>query len=719
MHRRSVVSGAALGLLGLLTACGGGEQDVEPVDGPIDGTGEHIHGLTSLPQTTGWDLAQLAMATPGVAFEVQVRLGSAPCAGVAVQVFDVHGALLDSGTTDASGRYAAPRDGRCFLHAVAQVAGVGTLHGFELNTVGKPHPVVDVNLLPTLLHRLQERHPLTPASADFLVKTYLGIDIGRLLSDEESIGAELNQEAMRLDWVASGLALDAYIERTVDEMLRALDRGLSAPESSMYRARLQSLSAPPDCSKLPEYEGGWDEAWENETLAVIKRLVKNHWAAATKAVVSFALKKIASKTGVPVIGPVGEAILNQLLPGQPNPTQIALNEIQQQLRVITSALQKVLERLDIADFNRSFDAVRGVFNKFDAIASDMAETQSYYTRNKLPTDDNFNALVITRCEQLFALETELTEAENRFLGLKAFAGAGVLNRWHQVFIGQPFYTAVVQQQYMDLLNYYVNWMCRVYAYLINAHTAYAETKGLPVNKVRLDQLGEQLAAKLTLVEAMRPQYLMSEKQVFDVQHGLVWVGRCNHSTSYRSFLPDDYNDGHYSSSKLPTIEKMRYEEDNPCRERMLGSPVTDSSIREDLVKAFAWRLPNRVDLQNSFGKRIHEKYGGKFNLNTFGHDFYLPSTFALFEPDGKPARAIVRDGIHSERVRVSRGVIRYYLWLYVFHFEHLGVGSKPNHPSYKNFSFYHFPVATVPFDTMYKYLPWKVYEAALAPKPAA
>jgi hypothetical protein len=718
MQRRTIVSGAALGLLTLMTACGGEDERGEPTATSNDGVNEHVDGAASLPRSVRWDLAALAQPTPGAKLAVQVLVGALPAAGASVQVYDIEGVLLDSGTTDANGRYVSGIDGRCFMHAVAQVAGLGTLHGFELNTIGKTAPVIDVNLLPTVFHRLQERHALSAEGAEFLVKRVLDIDDSRLLSDAESVAAEFDQEAMRHDLVASGRTLADYVDSTVDAMMEALNRGLNAPASADYRVRLQRLSASPDCSVLPQYDGGWDDQWEDATLATIKRLAKNHWVAATQAVASFAFKKIADVTGYAVIGPVGETILNQLLPTEPNPTQVALDEIQNQLRVLTSQLQKVLERFDIADFTRNFEAVRTVFNKFDAIASDMAETQSYYARHALATDDNYRQLVLTRCQQMFALETELTEAENRFLGLKAFAGAGVLNHWFTVFEGKPFYTAQVQQQYMDLLNYYVGWMLRIYSYLINAYTASAATSGVPVSSVRLGQLSEQLVAKITLVESMRPPYLLSEKQVFDIEHGLLWVGRCNLSTSYSSFLPDDYDDGHYKARVVPNLVKMQYEEDNPCRERMLGSPLRDSSIRADLVDAFAWRLPTVEDLECSFGQRIRQKYGKKHNLATFKYDFYIPASFELTDLKGKPLNVIVRNGIHTERVRVARGIIRYYLWLTAWGFEALGKGSFPNHPSYNNFSYHYFPVATVPFDRLYKLLPWKVYADALVPKPS-
>lgn len=721
MQRRAVISGAALGFLTLLAACGGGdgsdgddgraevlEPEVEP------GEHEHINGAESLPRAGALDLALLAQPTTGSSFHVQVKLGAQVCAHAGVQIYDIHGALIDSGTTDAAGLYRSTQTGRKFLVARADVAGVGSLYGFELNTIGKGDPTIDVNLLPTLLQRLNERQPLDAGAAEFLLKMFLNIRQDALISDAEGLAGRFDQERMRLHFAQSGLPLAAYVDGVVDHMLAALERGLAAPESLEYQRLLGVAALPEHCKTLPVYDESWSDDWDDPTWAVLLPLIKDNWPTATKAIANFVLKKVAEASGYAFITPVGELILNKLLSGQPNPQKEALQEIQDQLRVLQTAVQAMEQKFKEAEFTRLYDEVRNTFNEIDAIARDMAETQDYYTRNKLATDKNYNDLVIARCNSLFAKETALLAAENKFIGLGAFAGSGLLNRWHAIHRNRPFFTAIIQKQYMDLLDYYVAWMDRVYAYIVNAYTAYAETVGVPVNMNRVKQLKERMTAQVKMVEDMRPRYLPSEKLVFDLTHGLAWVGRGNVATDFRTFIPADFNDSHYKRRDASNFLQIGYQENNPCRERIEDSPFKDSSVGEDLAKELSWRLPTKNDMERSFGARIKERYGKKFNLATFRADLDIPATFALFDDSGEPVQPVVRDGMNVKRVRVQRGVYRYYLWLSVYRLVDLGSGSFPNHSSYPPIRTHYFPVATMPADKLAEFLPWSTYDKALA-----
>lgn len=716
MYRRSIITGAALGVLAQLAGCGDGGSDdaasLEPVVEP--GGHEHIDGLASLPSAPPPDLALLAQVTPGEQFAVRVRLGAQVCAGASVQVFDVHGVLIDTGTANADGVYRSAQLGRKFMAARADVAGLGTLWGFEFNTVGKPEPTIDVNLLATLAHRLDERHALGAHGADFLLKSFLDIRSDALVSDEEGLAGEFDQERMRLHLQRSGLSLAAYVDTVVDAMLAALERGLAAPQSTEYRRLLDSAAVPEECKLLPIYDESWSDDWDHPYWARVRPLIEANWPAAVKAIVAFALKMVAKASGYAFIAPVGELILNKLLPAQRNPQMEALQEIQNQLRVLQTSMQAMEQRFKEAEFTRLYDEVRNTFNRFDAVTRDLAETQAYYTRNGLPTDQNFNDLVVARCRLLFSMEIDLLEAENKFLGLGAFAGTGLLNRWHEIHRQRPFYTAIVQKQYMDLLDYYVNWMNRIYAYVINAYTAYAETTGTAVNVHRVNQLGERVVKLVELLEAMRPRYLPSEKMVVDLHHGLAWVGRGNVATDFHTFIPADFADGTYKRRDISNFLQIGYEEDNPCRERMMGSPVRDASIREDVATEFSWRLPTRNDLERSFKARISARYGKKFNLLTFLADFDIPACFTLFSEEGRPLQVVMRDGMTVKRTRVARGVYRRYLWISVFHLSDLGTGSFPNHSSYAPIHMYYFPVATLTAEQLTAFVPWQAYDAAIA-----
>jgi hypothetical protein len=716
VHRRFFLGGSAAGLLSLLAACGGNAEDstdsLEPTFEP--GGHEHIDGVESLPKSTALNVDLLAQPTPGAAFDVSVKLGRQPIAGAAVEVVDIHGTLVDRGTTDADGRFASARDGRKFLVARATVPGVGTLYGFEINTIGKIRPTVDVNLLPTLLQRLNERQPLGDAALDFLLKTFLGIRQDALLSDAEGLAGGFDQEQLRAHFADSGLPLATYLDRIVDLILAALERGLAAPESTEYRRLISSAAIPDACKLLPVYDASWDDDWDDPTWDFVKDLVKAYWPAATKAIVDFSLKKVAEMSGYAFISPVGDVILNFLMPEEPNREMEALNEIQNQLRVLQSAMQAMEQKFAEAEFTRLYDTVRATFNDIDVIITDMADTRAFYQRNGLPMDESFRTLTLRRCDELFAKETALLAAENMYLGLGAFSGAGLLNRWHAIHRQRPFYTAIVQTQYMNLLDYYVSWMNRLYAFIINAYSAHAELTGTPPNVNRVKQLQERLVNQITLIERMRPRYLPSERFVIDVQHGLGWVGRGNVATDFRTFIPADFVDDTYKRRDISNFLQIGFEENNPCRERMLGSPVKDASIREDLANRYAWRLPTKNDLTRSFASRISERYGKKFNLATFRHDFDIPASFPLFNDDGKPARPIIRDNMTVKRTRIARGVYRRYLWLSVFSFSDLGTGSFANHSSYAPLHMFYFPVATLKREEADLFLPWTIYDKAMA-----
>src|SRR5690606_1628243 len=103
-------------------------------------------------------------------FRVRVMLGAQPQAGVPVAIYDIHRTLVEQGITDAQGQYQSQQTGRRFLMAVARTSH-GELYGFEYNDT-KTDPVVDVNLLPTLVFRLYERLPISASAVDFSLKRF-------------------------------------------------------------------------------------------------------------------------------------------------------------------------------------------------------------------------------------------------------------------------------------------------------------------------------------------------------------------------------------------------------------------------------------------------------------------------------------------------------------------------------------------------------------------
>ncbi|MPS30148.1 MAG: hypothetical protein E2576_18495 [Alcaligenaceae bacterium] len=715
--RRTILNrGMAGTLLALLAACGG-SGGADPAGQP-DGDAEdyrHATGIDTLPASSPLDLDALAQPTDAQSFGVRVMLGGLPQAGVRVQVLDVRGALVDEGLADAQGCFQSTRIGRRFLMAVAQTPQ-GELYGFEYNHETKTDPVIDVNLVPTLAFRLSERLKLaSPNAIDFVVKEFLGLDYSVLLSDLEARGAAIDQDRLRQEAVASGLGLQGYLDATVETIVRAIDQGFPpAGETASASARRTWPLAEPEvsCDDVPEYDDGVDENIPPD----LAELIRKHWSRPAKALLAFALKKAASAMGFPIIGDVGNLILGALFPAR-NPVLDAVAALDSQIKGLARSIEELLRRQAQAEFNRTFDAVRTAFNTFDSTKTLIDETNAFYKKTGTPIDDNYRLTMTTQCLALFLRESALIEAHNQFVGLGSFASAGVLNRWMPVGQGEKFYTAAIQQQYIDLLDWYQARNALAYGYLIDAYDAYARLTGGAVNTSRIQQLKERLERQTANVEKLRPRYLYSQKQFLDVGNRLTWVGRCNQADSFLDLIPADVKTTPgWHPGRLDVARMMRHEQADPCESR--GVPTGNASLGPDLIAAFAWRLPTKKNLEDSFANPIKQKYGKTFNLKTFAYDFQLSRAASFFLPDSDtPAEALLSSGLKSIRVKISRGYYVRHFEGDVFAFQSLSarkqIIDKRGKDKHSGPPLYFFPVATVTPDQLNAFLPWTVYDKAI------
>ncbi|RZS84938.1 hypothetical protein [Pigmentiphaga kullae] len=719
-NRRMILNGGMAGtLLALLAACGG-SGGTDPSGQPDGDAGDYRHatGIDTLPASRPLDLDALALPTEGQTFGVRVMLGGLPQAGVRIQVLDVRGALVDEGTADAQGFFRSARIGRRFLMAVAQTPQ-GELYGFEYNHETKTDPVVDVNLVPTLAFRLSERLKLSsPNAIDFVVKEFLGLDYSVLLSDLEARGAAIDQDRLRQEAAASGLGLQGYLDATVEKIVRAIDQGFPpAIDTAPLPVRKTSfLAAAHDqdasCDDVPEYDDGVDENIPSD----LARLIREHWSTAAKALIAFAFKKAASASGFPIIGDVGNLILDALFPAR-NPVMDAVAALDSQIKGLARSIEELLRRQAQAEFNRTFDAVRSAFNTFDGTKTLIDETNAFYTKTGIPIDDNYRLTMTTQCLALFLRESALIEAHNQFVGLGSFASAGVLNRWMPVGQGEKFYTAAIQQQYIDLLDWYQARNALAYGYLIDAYDAYAKLTGGAVNTSRIQQLKERLERQTANVEKLRPKYLYSQKQFIDVGNRLTWVGRCNKAESFLDLIPADVKTTPgWNPGRLDLAKMMRHEQTDPCESR--GVPTGNASLGPDLIAAYPWRLPTRKNLEDSFAEPIKQKYGKKFNLKTFAYDFQLSRSVSFFLPDSDtPAEALLSSGLKSIRVKIARGYYVRHFEGDVFAFQDLSARKqtidKRGKDKYSGPPLYFFPVATVTLEQLNALLPWAVYDKAI------
>ncbi|AZG10972.1 hypothetical protein EGT29_25505 [Pigmentiphaga sp. H8] len=709
MDRRDFLNtAAASGMLAWLSGCGGSGAIVSDEI-------EYRYGLDMLPESPAIDPALLSAPTPGQSFSVSVMIGDTPQAGVQVQVYDIHDILVDSGTTDAAGAFVSTAEGRNFLVAVADTAQ-GRLYGFEYNFGTKIQPVIDVNLLPTVLARLYDRTRLSPAGIDFVMKKFFGVDAWILLSDLGPTGSALDQARLAQRAQASGLGLQGYLDALVDGMAQGIADGFATNYETLAgsgsRRSVQSAAkAPDECGGTPRYDDLIDENIPDE----LKDLVNRYWTQAAKWALGFAVKKGASAIGVPIIGTVGDLILAMLFPSS-DPVKEALAEIKAQLRDLSANIQQLLQRLDKAEFNRSFDEVRSVFNAFDAIAVSINRTSDNYERGAISLED-YSADMLRHCNDLVARDAQLVEAYNRFVGLRSFLGAGVLTRWMEYMGKGHYYSALVQKQYTDLLDYFQQWNTLCYAYLINAHESIEKLTGKKVNAATVLRLNQLLEATATNLEKLRPRYLGSRRQFIDLRYGLTWVGRCTATDQVDAMMPAAQSQAFRLPGHLDLPREMRNTYVDPCSPDDMP-PGWSAAIGEDLIAQFSWRLPSAAELNSSFATVIRDRYGKAFNFQTFADEFNLSDStgFCRVTKPAVPIDAVVlRDPIEGAGRRPIDGGRGFRLSLYdlgkLASYKRTAY-AQPDGGQLLGGEYYFFPVADIPQETLARYLPWSVYQAA-------
>jgi len=708
MDRRHFLNtAAASGMLAWLSGCGGSGAVVSDEI-------EYRYGLDMLPQSPAIDPALLAAPTPGQSFSVSVLIGAAPQAGVQVRIYDVYDTLVDGGATDASGTFVSTVEGRNFLVAVADTAQ-GRLYGFEYNFGTKIQPVIDVNLLPTVLARLYERTRLSATGIDFVAKKFFGVESWVHLSDGAPVEIALDQAELAQRAQSSGLGVDGFLGALVDGMVQGIADGFA----TRYDTLPDSLPGVPmrltdepadDCGK-----GQYDDIIDEDVPDQLKELINRYWPKAAKWAIAFAIKKGAQAIELPILSPVGDLILGQLFPSS-DPVKESLAEIKSQLRDLSASIQQVMQRLDKAEFNRSFDEVRSVFNTFDAISVAIGRTSDNYERGLISLED-YSADMLQHCNELVAKDTQLVEAYYRFVGLRSYLSAGVLNRWMDYVGGGPYYSWLVQKQYTDLLDYFQQWNTLCYGYLINAHDSIEKLTGKKLNAATVLRLNQLLEASTINIEKLRPRYLDSRRQFFDTRYGLAWVGRCTATDRLDAMVPEDQAEAMRMDRHLDLGAEMLRTYIDPCADDSMP-PGWSAAIDEHLVERFAWRLPTAAELDSSFGRTIRDRYGNKFNYQTFAHDFNLSDSTSfckLSKPEQPIDSVVLIDRIQTKGRRPVDGGRGYEIPLY--NLGNLKSDRQVHYAQPDSFQFYggeyyFFPVADVSREALDEYLPWTVYAKA-------
>lgn len=748
MKRRTLLNGGtSIALMSLLAACGGGDSSsnisgsLEGYVPDIPGIGDdedgyrHVGGLHTLPPSKPLDQAYLAEQTPGLGFSVRVRIGSQMLANVAVHIVDVKGQTVDKGVTDAEGFFAASQPGRRFMMAMAQTPQ-GPLYGFEYNSGAKFEPVIDVNLIGTLIYKLYGRLEGTPETLEYVLNAFFGLEYATDLTDLASESSVLDQEALRLKAEAAGVRIDTWLDQLIDQILKTAEEGFSEPPQSdadttgIAVMKLSAGSIPgaavtlvnPSCDDVPEYDSAFNEFIPSD----IEALIRDNWSKAAKSLLGLAFTKGSAAAGQAWAGQIANFILGQALPDD-DPHQRSLNAIQGQLSRLASAVSDLSFKADIALHKAALDTVISSFNRFANLIKDVEDRKRRHIKPSAAEIVAYNQHVIVQSRKLTALQTKLGEAHDLFIGLGSVpVNDSVLGRWHTAFRGRKFYTSVVENSYNELLDWFVLWNTKIYNYLFDAYATLKELDGQAIDTVQVQLLRDRLKHSTLAIETLRPKRLKSVRMFIDTEYNLAWVGGCNKvdSDSYMRLVPAniDMKNSQFGRSRYSLLSLMERIEKDHC------SPLIDPGIPAELINSFAWRLPTKKNMDDSFGDYIKQGYLGEFKTKTkdfnwfsFADNCQIPRKVQFMRgDDGKtPIKVILSNGMQATyHTNFLSGV---YWSLDASQYDLGNLKSKgitlaereirrDNPRATNSPGFYFFPVAELTASQLDEGLPWRKYE---------
>ncbi|QEA13100.1 hypothetical protein [Comamonas flocculans] len=734
LARRTLLRGALLGAVAsVATACGGGSdgqeggdslsdpralQPLDPEIGHDEDGYQHQQGRHTLPPVQPRSNELLAQPTEGLSFRVRVAMGAELLASAPVRVLDIHGAQVDEGSTDADGVYASAQTGRRFLLAEARTAE-GLLYGLEYNGGVKINPVIDVNLAGTLLYKVFQRLSVDTSQVEFVINDFLGLEYSTNLSDIDPFDTGLDQEALRQQARDSGLRVADYLDRLADAVVRMLDaeegdEALAPTPALQGQALVRKATSA--CPPPPDFG-----PWAQEIPIEVGRELAEFWSAAGKAVLGMAFAKAMALTGTDFLEPGLNFILDRALPTD-DPVQKALATMQVELSRIASKVDEIASMVSMAEHKRALDRVIGVFTEFNALIELIQERRRRHVGATTAEQDQlYKDYVLEQSRRLIVLYPRLMEAHQLFVGLGPVGNDGVLYRWCTVFRKKKYYTAVVEKQYNDLLDWYALWNARICNYLFDAYATVQQLGGQrDADQVAL--MREQLQRQTLAIERLRPQRLLSAKLFIDVQFQLAWVGGCNQPARLPEMVPEDVwypRDVPWGPRDFKLGRLMRVQYDAPCVDS--ASALADASITDALVQAFEWRLPTKKNMDDSFGDYIKHGYLAEFNSPTryfnwhaFAEHCAIPSVVCFFREDAPrtPLAVILRNDMGPRAVGswIATWTFRaaqYDLGTLQSSYTALEYIGK-NNPHYPVPHF--FPVADVPVALQKTLLPWRVYE---------
>ena len=731
MQRRTLIRGAGTSaFLSFLTACGGGSEDIDtPGDPDIghDADGyEHVTNLDTLPPSQPLDTAWMAQAPfSSQPYSVRVAIGSQAQAQVPVRIMDIHGNAIAEGRTDDQGRLTPSQSPRRFMVALAETTQ-GTLYGFEVNHGALYLPVIEVNLIGTLIYKLQRRMNLGQDALEFLITSFLNLEYDSDLLAEDSW--ELDQEAMRLEAQAMGLTVDAYLDQAVQEILTIISESDSQEPPPLAKSLQRRRTGLAEGLQLKEsgrcpVEFTYDSRLDENIPDELKQFVRDNWGKAAKALLGAAFKKIGEAYGIPGMGEASNLVLGKLLPEE-DPMLRALGELEVRLSTISRVTNELLEELKQQEHRRLLDTVIGGFNEMKAIFTGIAERRKL-GRSGPAQEELYNKYMLTQCQKLIAQNDKLTALFDLFLGSALVGTQNVIYRWHVVYQNRKYYTATIERRYNDLLDWYQLWNTTVYNYMADAHTTLATLSGQPLDTQHLALMRTKLKEQTLALEKLRPRKLPSSRLFFDVANQLAWVGGCQKVSkdNYLDLVPfgKTFNKGNFGRGRLDVQRRMRMPDTSPCPQwvtRMAGTGISD-----ELFDEFnRWTLPSKKNIEDSFASFIKKDYldlfGGNrktFNWKSFADHCLISSTVSFLDGD-KPIKVLLSNSIETE----YHWFLRYWslngshfdlqnLKSSGFHFAEQDIrADKPK--SYLKDDYVIFPVQLLKAPQLDPYLPWKVYQ---------
>lgn len=736
MERRLFVRGSVASLAAFLYGCGGG-GGASQVGLPIatseadeaDEGYRHAYGIEMLPARPALDTAQLLLPTPGVGFTVQVKLGAKAQAHVPVSIYDINQTLVDAGRTDSDGVFASQKAGHYFLFAVAQTPS-GDLYGFEFNYGTKTDPIISVNLVPTLMYWVHEALKQDGKSSEFVIEKFFGISLATLLSDISVQGDGFDQDLIRQDFALSGLRLTAYLDGVVAAIMAEIEQGFAeelgrspnlagnstATLAKTYAAAsagslaLKSSSA--CAAEAITYDGEFifqdvKEPWIEPGDPLIEA-VKKYWPVATKKLLEWGLGKAA--TAVPGAGSIisggGSLILSAIFPPK-NEVQEAFNGFYEKFQtILNDGIQKVITAINRVDFTSAHKEIKDYFDKFDTQIKNIRSRNADFKKIANPTAldrSQYDSKILDYSRNIIAIEDDLMRCHQLLFGVGAYGQVdSVLKKWFSYRSGK-FHTSVVEQEYMAILDHFLQWMNLIHTQIVDAHATVAELTGQPRDEARIRILTRRSVDIARNIERVRPNYLPSERQIIDVEGKTTWLGRCNKIAPKALEAQLRW--------AMPEMRKasMRYTAPNEqCRPK--NSPVATASILDGVIGAFNWEAPGKDEVEATFAKSIRTsaKANKTFNLQTFAANNNFPNSFLFMEEDpkskGKKTKPVSfpMAGGHEIFSPFGGGSMGYEL--NIFQMDKLSVKKVGVHPWGADYHF--FPMARLGNDQLNAYVPW-------------